>query len=164
MLAHCLGAVGIHPPADLPRSILYSYTRKWCGTADDADAIRRHRLTVEPRAREGVAQKHPPPLVVGGFARVLGCPRTPRLSAGENDRARRGEREFRRLRSAGGILPLLAIADERTGFVLSSLSARVGFLCSCQGRSRPRSVILSQTLRDRDESALTPRRKHYILW
>ena len=114
MQTHCLGAVGIHPPSDLPQSRIYSYTRKWCGTADDIGAIRRCRLTVEPRAREGVAQKHPPPTVVGGFAHVLGCPRTSRLSAGENDRARRGTREFRRLRSAGGILPLLAIADERT--------------------------------------------------
>ena len=66
-----------------------------------------------------------------------------RLSAGENDRARRGEREFRRLRSAGGILPLLAIADERTNVSFRPyrqgwvFSARVKAIAAVGGESAP---------------------------
>ncbi len=148
----------IHPSADSPPSSGYSSAGVFCGGRDSA-AQGRVALRWGP-VRGGVAAKAPPAKGGWRFCGVLGQDLAHPPTAGENDRARRGERGFRRLRSAGGILPLLAIADERTGMSFRPngrgwvFSARVKATAAAGGKIAPSDAIF----------ALTPRRKHYILW
>lgn len=140
---------GLHPPSDLPRSVLYSYTsrvRRHRRLRGNGYAVPR-RQSWGPSAREGLAQKHRRHKAVGGFARVLGCPRTPRLSAGENERTATAVAGRTRDRHCGGgvgrILPLLAIADERTNVSFRPyrqgwvFSARVKAVAAAGGKIAP---------------------------
>ena len=100
-------------------------------------ALRLASPTVGPQCEEGIFRKSTDgtrPSAVLRCARQL--PRTSRLSAGENE-------GFRRLRSAGGILPLLAIAAERPRTAIRPkrqgwvFSARVKATAAAGGESAP---------------------------